>query len=171
MKVMPTIGFTLFISVFFAVGFGILGYALYTLRASKVAGTWPTTQGKVLRCEIKEGSDSDGGRTYETKVEYSYTVAGSNYKGTRIAFGYSGSSGRKAHQEIADRLTGVKTVTVRYDPGDASKAVLSYGINRSTVVMLIFGATWTLFVTGFTVLWIMMSRSDTGVLSTLVTTR
>ena len=170
MKVMPSIGFILFISLFFAVGFGILGYAIYTIRASKVAGTWPTTEGKIIRCEIKESSDSDG-TTYETKVEYGYTVAGTNYKGERIAFGYGGSSGRQAHQETADRLIGAKTVVVRYDPADSSRAVLSYGVNRSTLVMLVFGATWTLFVTGFTALWIMMSQSDSGILSTLATTR
>jgi len=170
MKIMTGIGVTLFISLFFAVGFGVLGYAINSLWASKAAGTWPTTEGRILRCEIKESRDSDGS-TYETQVEYGYTVAGSHYKGTRIAFGYAGSSGRRAHQEIADRLIDAKTVLVRYDPSDASRAVLSYGINRSTIFMFVFGVTWLLFISGLTALTVLMARSDAGVLGTLVTTR
>ena len=170
MKIMPTIGFALFISLFYAVGFGVLGYGIRSLILSNTAKTWPTTEGDVESCTITESSDSDG-TTYKVDVQYSYTVAGTRYAGDRIAFGYAGSSGRTAHQEIADRLSGAKTVHVRYDPANPSRAVLSFGLNRSTIFMLVFGATWLLFVTGFTALWMTSSLSDTGILNTLVTTR
>ena len=170
MKIMPTIGFTLFISVFFAVGFGVLGYGIRSLLLSNQARTWPTTDGTIESCKVVESSDSDGS-TYRAEVAYFYTVSGHRHRGDRIAFGYSGSSGRSSHQEIADRLSSAKTVLVRYDPANPSRAVLSYGVNRSTVFLLVFGATWLLFVTGFTALWLTSSLSDTGILSTLVTTR
>ncbi|MFO1423550.1 MAG: DUF3592 domain-containing protein [Candidatus Competibacteraceae bacterium] len=169
MKIMSTIGFTLFISIFFVVGFGILGYGIYSLHASKQAKNWPTAEGKITTCELKESSDSDG-TTYRAVVRYSYAVAGRSYEGNRVAFGYSGSSSRTAHQEIVDRLSSAKTVRVRYDPADVTRSVLSYGLNRSTIFLLVFGATWLLSVTGFTVLWSVESLSDTGILSTLVTT-
>jgi hypothetical protein len=168
---MPTIGFTLFISLFFVVGFGVLGHGIRSLLMSNQARTWPTTEGSIESCKITESSDSEGGSTYRAEVTYSYTVRGRNHLGDRIAFGYSGSSGRTAHQEIADRLSSAKTVRVRYDPADPSRAVLSYGLNRSTIFLLVFGSTWLLFVTGFTVLWMTSSLSDTGILNTLVTTR
>lgn len=170
MKTMPSVGFALFISVFFAVGFGVLGYGIRSLLMSNRARTWPTTQGTVESCEMEESSDSDGS-TWEAKVKYSYSVGGARYEGERIAFGYSASSGRDAHQEIFDKLSGAESVLVRYDPVDPSDAVLSYGLNRGTVFLLVFGATWLLFVTGFTVLFATSSMSDAGILNTLVTTR
>lgn len=169
MKTMPT-GLILFFSVFFAIGFLILGIGLYSLRMSYLAKHWPTTEGKITVCEVKESKDSDS-TTFEAIVKYGYVVAGRSYEGDRIAFGYSGSSLRSAHQEIADRLTGVKTVLVRYDPKDASRSVLTYGINRSTIILLVFGATWVLFVTGLTLLCSTITQSDYGILRTLVTTK
>ncbi len=169
MKVMSTIGFTLFIALFFAVGFAILGYGIRSLILSNTAKTWPTAEGHVETCKVTESSDSDG-TTYQVEVQYNYEVAGIRYTGNRIAFGYVGSSGRAAHQEIADRLSAAKTVRVRYDPANPWQAVLSYGLNRSTIFFLVFGATWLLFVIGFTALFITSSLSDTGILTTLVTT-
>ncbi len=167
---MPMLGFTLFISIFFAMGFGIFGYGIYSLVMSSQAKTWPTTDGHVEACDLTESSDSDGGTTYRVEVKYRYAVEGVSYDGDRISFGYSGSSGHGAHREILDRLSSAKTVLVRYDPANPSRAVLSYGLNRSTVLLLLFGGTWLLFVIGFTLLWITSSMSDTGILSTLVTT-
>jgi hypothetical protein len=164
---MSAIGLTLLLSIFFAVGFGMIGHATVTMRASKIAGSWPTTEGSLTRSFVNEiyGSDIT---TYEARVEYSYSVDGVRYSGDRIAFGYTPSSERKVHQEIADRVIGAKKIVVRYDPGDASRAVLAYGINQSSILMLIFGATWTLFIAGITILLIVMRQSDHGILSTLV---
>jgi len=169
MKRMPT-GLIIFFSIFFAIGFLILGIGLYSLRMSYLAKNWPTTEGKILQCEVKADTDSNR-TTFEAIAKYDYMVGGTRYEGDRIAFGYSGSSLRSAHQEIADRLTGVKTVLVRYDPKDASRSVLTYGLNRSTIILLVFGTTWTVFVAGLTLLCNTITQSDYGILNTLVTTR
>ena len=166
---MPT-GLILFFSVFFAIGFVILAIGLYSLWMSCLARNWPTTEGRITQCEVKESRDSST-TDFEAIVKYSYVVAGSTYEGDRIAFGYSASSLRSAHQEIADRLTGVKTVLVRYDPKDASRSVLTYGLNRATIILLVFGGTWVVFVTGLTLLCSTITQSDYGILRTLVTTK
>jgi len=171
MKVMPTIGFTLFISLFFAVGFAILGYGIRSLVLSNKAKTWPTTKGHIETCMVTESSDSEGGPTYKADVRYNYMVAGKQHTGDRIAFGYAGSGQRSMHQEIADKLAAAKTYLIRYDPANPSRAVLSYGLNLSTIILLVFGTTWLLFTTGFAALWLTSSLSDTGILNTLVTTR
>lgn len=166
---MPT-GLIVFFSVFFAIGFLILGIGLYSLRMSYLAKNWPTTDGTVTLCEVQSSTDSNK-NTYEAIVKYRYSVAGSTYDGNRIAFGYSGSSLRSAHQEIADRLTGVKTVVVRYDPKNASRSVLTYGLNRSTIILLVFGSTWVVFVAGLSLLCSTITQSDYGILNTLITTK
>jgi hypothetical protein len=60
---------------------------------------------------------------------------------------------------------------VRYDPKDVSRSVLTYGLNRSTIILLVFGITWTVFVAGLTLLCSTITQSDYGILSTLVTTK
>ena len=74
--------FTPFIGVFYAVGFGMLGFGLWSARRSTLAATWPTTPAKITSLEVHEKSDSDGS-TYEVKVRYSYTVDGVAYQGAR----------------------------------------------------------------------------------------
>jgi hypothetical protein len=169
MKTMP-IPLAIFFSVFFGIGFLILGIGLYSLRMSYLAKHWPTTNGEITHLEVKETRDSKT-TDFEAVVKYRYRVAGTAYEGNRIAFGYASSSLRSAHQEIADRLTGVKTVLVRYDPKNVSRSVLTYGLNRSTILMLVFGGTWTAFVTGLTILCSTLMQSDYGILHTLVTTK
>ena len=52
-----------------------------------------------------------------------------------------------------------------------SRSVLTYGVNRSTIILLVFGTTWTVFVTGLTLLCSTITQSDYGILHKLVTTK
>lgn len=154
--------FAIFISVFYAIGFGLLGYGLWSARRSTQAAAWPTVPAKITSLELHENSDSEGS-TYEVRVQYSYAVDGVNYEGSRLAFGYAGSSGREAHEEIHRRLKEAKMVAVRYDPSEPSVSCLSFGLHRSILIVLAFAITWLLFVIGFTLLFWLFSRRD-GVL-------
>jgi hypothetical protein len=159
--------FSLFIGVFFAVGFGLLGYGLWSARRSTQAGTWPTAPATITSLEIRENSDSDG-TTYEVKVVYAYTVDGVSYEGSRLAFGYGGSSGREAHEEIHRKLKEAKTVAARYNPSKPSVSCLSFGLHRSIQITLAFAVTWLLFVIGFTLLFWLFSRRDGVLLENLL---
>lgn len=158
--------FAVFISVFYAVGFGMLGYGLWSARRSTQAASWPIVPAKITSLEVRDNSDGED-TTYEVKVQYTYTVDGVGYEGSRLAFGYARTSGREAHEEIHRRLREAKAVAVRYDPSDPSVSCLSYGLHRSIQILLAFGATWLLFVMGFTVLFWLFSRSDTVLLENL----
>ena len=158
--------FAAFISIFYAVGFGLLGYGLWSAWRSTEAASWPTTDGTVTKTELKENSDGEG-TSYQVQVEYSYAVAGNNYHGSRLAFGYAGSSGREAHAEIHEKLKAAKSVTVRYDPADPASSVLSFGVHRSIQLMIIFAITWLAFCFGFTVLVWLTSFSDSVLLENL----
>ena len=160
--------FTIFISIFYAIGLGILGYALCSARRSSIAADWPTAPGKVESCSVASNTDSDGGTTYEVKVQYKYSVLGNEYTGTRLAFGYAASSGQEAHQQICDKLRNSKSVDVRYDPVDPAVSTLSFGIHRSIQFMFAFAITWLAFVVGFTIIAWVASQSDDVLLRNLV---
>lgn len=168
MKSMSTLGFLLFISIFFAVGFGLLGFGVRAWVLSGKARNWPTAPGRMLSCELKESSDSDG-TSYQTIVRYEYRVEGRRYEGSRIAYGYAGSSARGTHKEIEARLQNARSLQVRYDPADPGECALSYGLNRSTLTMLVFAITWLLFVIGFTALFFLSQKPDTTLLDTMIT--
>lgn len=146
----------------------MLGYGLWAAFRSTQASGWPETPGTVTNVILKENHDSDG-TTYAVNVEYTYSVAGEAYNGSRLAFGYTGSSGREAHNEIYRKLKDAKEVQVRYDPDDPATSVLSYGVHRSIQFILAFAITWLAFVVGFTVMWWMFSKSDSILLENLTT--
>jgi hypothetical protein len=144
--------FTIFISIFYVVGFGVLGYGIWTARQSTLAAAWPTSAGTITSTALDVDSDGEG-TSYEVKAEYKYFVAGKEYGGNRIAFGYSASTGREAHVEIYNKLKTAAAVDVRYDPTDPERSTLSFGINRSIWLLIVFGAMWLAFTFGFTLLW------------------
>jgi hypothetical protein len=158
--------FAVFISVFYVVGFGLLGYGLWSARRSTQAAAWPTAPATITSLEVRENADSDGS-TYEVQVQYTYTVDGVAYDGSRLAFGYARSSGREAHDEIFRRLKEARAVSARYDPADPSVSCLSFGLHRSIQLTLAFAVTWLLFVIGFTLLFWLFSRRDVVLLENL----
>jgi hypothetical protein len=158
--------FAIFISVFYVVGFALLGYSLLSARRSTLASNWPTTPGAITQLSIEEKSDE--GTSYEVRVHYTYSVDGVAYDGSRLAFGYSSSSGREAHEEIHRKLKAAKSVVVRYDPSDPEVSCLSYGVHRSIQLGLAFSITWLAFVFGFTLLFWLFSRNDPVLLENLM---
>ncbi len=151
--------FALFISVFYLVGFGLLGYGAWSAWRSTQAANWPTVSANIAQLSVHENSDSEG-VTYEVKVLYQYAVDGVNYEGSRLAFGYAGSGSRKSHDEIHQKLKEAKAVRVRYDPANPSESCLSFGINRSIQTILTFAIFWLVFVIGFTLLVCIGSGRD-----------
>ncbi len=158
-----SMGFSIFISIFFLIGFGLLGYGVHSFYRGRQALSWPAVEGRLWECRLQENRHSEG-NTWEVKVRYSYSVAGREFDGKRVAFGYSGSSTHGEHQGICEKLQSGSRVMVHYQPSDPSDSVLAAGFNRSTFVILAFAVTWLLFTTGFTVLWTTSSGRDARIL-------
>jgi hypothetical protein len=158
----------LFLGLFLAIGLGLLGYGLWMVKRSGEAAYWPIAPGTLSECNLSQRAGSKGGTTYEVTVKYRYNVAGQNYDGTRIAFGYLGSNGRDTHAAIHERLAGAQQIEVRYDPADPATAVLSYGTHRTIQFMLAFACTWLAFVSGFIFLWYLSTRPDDVLLQNLL---
>jgi hypothetical protein len=153
---------TLFFGLFLAVGLGILGYGVHSYHYGKQAALWPTTPGTITSSDFQVNSDDDG-TTYNVKVQYRYTPDNMERTGKTIAFGYSGSSGERYHREIYDALPVGAQVAVRYDPSKPDRAVLSHGVNRSIIFLLLFGGVWTIFTVGMAAM-LMLSESGVNVL-------
>ncbi len=160
----------IFISVmalFVLIGLGMLGFSIRNLIYSQKPRAWPTVQGKVVSSEIRTKSASDS-TTHEVRVTYKYQVAGLEYEGKRLAYGYGGSSNRNSHELILKKLKEAKTVSVRYDPAKPSEAVLSFGMTNGTLFLLVFGVIWTTFITGFIFIAQMSKQGEVGILNTLI---
>jgi hypothetical protein len=142
-------GIVALLSVFYLVGFGLLGYGLWNARRSTKAAAWPSAPATITHLAIE--TRTNRGMSYELKVRYTYTVDGRVYEGDRLALGYAGSGGRAAHAEIQRTLSRAKNVAVRYDPSNPAVACLSFGLHRSIQLMLAFSLMWLSFVIGFTV--------------------
>lgn len=160
--------FGLFISVFYVVGFGLLGYSLISARRSIAAASWPRARGVITHCELVSSTDGEGGTTEKVNVAYTYLIGTKSYSGSRLAFGYSGSSAKSGNAEMVSKLKSAKSIEVRYDPADPTNSTLSYGIHRSIQFTLAFAITWLLFVIGFTLLFWVSSRADTVLLRNLI---
>jgi hypothetical protein len=167
MKRTPFVLLIAFFALFLGVGLTMLGIGGRAWWKSSQVEAWPTAQGEFLERELAEDSDSDS-TTYRVSVRYAYRVAGRRYESERLAFGYTGSSGRGSHQAIHDKLMRGETVLVRYNPADPAEAVLAYGLNHSTLMLIIFGAVWTVFTSGLMLLIRIGSLSDTGLIERLI---
>ncbi len=155
--------FTVFISIFFLVGLGLLSHGVRAFYRGRQALSWPVVEGRLLECSLQENSDGES-TTWEVQVRYSYSVEDREFEGKRVAFGYSGSSTREEHQGIYEKLQSGSGVMVRYQPDNPNDSVLAAGFNRSTFLILAFAVTWLLFTTGFTILWTTASGRDARIL-------
>ena len=158
---------TLFFGVFIAIGVGILGFGLRSLHLAQQAEHWPTVPGKVRNIEFDIDSDSDG-TTYKTKVSYLYNVMGREIAGTKIAFGYAGSSSEQFHRDIYSALPVNTQVAVRYNPNKPDQAVLSFGVNQSIKFLILFGAVWCTFVFGLMTMMWMSGQGATTLLDNMI---
>ncbi|MAW78853.1 MAG: hypothetical protein CMI63_01340 [Parvularcula sp.] len=162
-----SIGLTLFFGLFLAVGAAMLFWGGRSYYYSLEAAHWPTTPGDIIASDFRVNSDSDGD-TYEAKVEYKYAPDGYERIGKTIAFGYTASSGRQFHHEIYEALPVGAQVAVRYDPSKPDRAVLTHGVNRSILFILIFGLIWTVFTVGILSIFLLSEQGAGGLLDNMV---
>lgn len=127
--------------------FGLLAFVggLVEARSARRAGRWPTAPAAVTRVAVVE---DDG--CFRVEVAYTFAVDGVEYTGSRLAFGYGGSSERAEHDEIFEKLRGAKTVAARYDPSNPAESCLSNGVNNYIWILVIVGALVTALAIGLT---------------------
>ncbi|MBU2611188.1 MAG: DUF3592 domain-containing protein [Chloroflexi bacterium] len=111
-------------------------------KKAEASQGWPTTQGRIIEARVSESTstDSDGDErtSYSPKVEYTYNVAGQEYKGDKITFGFTQGYGRyaKAQAALASYPLGAQ-VNVYYDPANPADAVLERKAGGNTLAMVL----------------------------------
>lgn len=142
---------------------GITGWlALYMLRKDKenarlsaASSSWPTAPGLIYSATVDKKvttyCDSEGNEnestTYEPRVEFSYTVGGTQYSGTRVSFARLQFYSEKKANAIVAKFPAGATAPVAYDPQDPKSSVLDRDIKASSI-------TWQTILLGVTTLCI-----------------
>ncbi len=112
----------------------MLVFGIRTLILAEASRSWPTVRGKISVSEMGVHSDEKN-TTYSADVVYDYTVHGTQYTGSRVAFGLISTSSTSRARRILNRYPRGKEVVVYYDSSDPEESVLEPGIH---------GATWFL---------------------------
>lgn len=155
------------LGVFAAVGLALLAYGLRTAWRAGSAATWPVAEGTLTEAHLDSRSSGESGTTYEIKVAYRYSVAGREYAGWRLAFGYAGGDDKASQERLLAALKGARALEVRYDPSDPEVAALSYGVHRGIWATIALGAIWLAITVGISLVWGLTSRGEDVLLRNL----
>ena len=124
-------------------GVGIAVYGTGTVIDAYKSTDWPQADGSVTASGVEMKSDATDGRTralrYSPAVSYSYDVDGRTYSLDRLGFTRVWTGDESDAQSIVRRYPVGQTVTVYYDPGDPSMAVLFPGVSLNSMLGLLFG--------------------------------
>ncbi len=106
---------------------GVIGAAIFLFGAWYVyqglaSASWPAADGKILYSRARTG------RSAETLLWYEYHVDGRRYLASNYRNGGNGTPFDDVAKEAAKRYPVGRTVTVYYDPGDPSNALLEPGL-------------------------------------------
>ena len=138
-------------SMFLLFGIVMLVVGGFNILGAQSSSSWPTTEGEVLTSVVEKKRTSSNrkknkptrisvgpvgvsagkpseGYSYEAVVSYSYSVAGDDYVGKRIAFGAITKGGPGRAEAICERYPVGSQVKVYYDPDDAESATLEVGV-------------------------------------------
>ena len=105
------------ISLLFGLGFVALG--LWMRARGSASQNWPSVEGVIVESRI-DGFDLD---SQSPRVAYTYTVNGSEFRGTRISYSGHGTSKAAMEALIAPYPIG-RVVRVFFDPESPATSVL-----------------------------------------------
>ena len=159
--------FALFLSLFSIPGFIILRGSIRSARQSLLAAHWPTTRGILAKVEIVHQMHGEETRK-ALKIEYIYRIAGQEYRGDRLAYGFEGNSDERDLRPIVEKLRGSGFVDVRYDPASPKHSTLSCGLHKSLQTMFAFAAVWIVCAGGFATAFILTRLHDAKLVESVI---
>ncbi|MFT3890215.1 MAG: DUF3592 domain-containing protein [Anaerolineales bacterium] len=122
--------------IFFLAGLAILFTGFRTYQRSKQAANWLTVTGKVTTSKLINPMGND--RKQYARIEYEYSVLGTNYVSNKISFsqlmGFDDTALGTAEEKVKKFPAG-RSVTVYYDPQEPQRAVLETGGNSGLLIL------------------------------------
>ena len=114
------------------------GFMFVPMARQVIALNYATTPGTIVSSKVAT-ADSDDGTVYGVKIEYTYSVDGQTYNGTRYRFGdqWKSSDHQWAYLAVAKFPAGAK-VPVYYSPRHHQEAVLVTGLEGADLFLLAF---------------------------------
>ena len=120
---------TVLILGFIGVGIFLIVRSMQSRKKAEASQGWPSTAGQISESRVAHSThtDTEGDSTdsYTPYIEYTYQVAGQDYTGRDLTFGFTQGYGNasKAQAILAKYPVGAQ-VNVYYDPAEPQKAVL-----------------------------------------------
>lgn len=130
--------------IFLIIGGALVLWGLNILGDARASASWPIAEGKVVSSQVEHSTDSEGGDSYQPKVNYTYSVAGVPYSGRQIKFGENSYSSRRQAEEIANRYPVGDSVAVYYEPENPEKTALEPGVTAGSYIVFGIGAIFVL---------------------------
>lgn len=106
-------------------GIIVIGIAVFVRGRAAASQKWPMVLGQVIESRVTSSTSSEGGTTYEPRIQYAYDLGGQAYHSSRVAFGGFVSTGnpRDAQKHTARYPVGA-VVQVYYNPTNPQDATL-----------------------------------------------
>ena len=140
-----------FILGFIGVGIFLIYRSVQSRKRAEASQGWPSTVGQISEARVAHSvhtdTDGDSSDSYTPYVTYTYQVAGQEYTGRDVTFGFKqGYSNASKAQAVVGKYPLGAQVSVYYDPADPQKAVLErqaggFGIGLALgIIFLVVGS-------------------------------
>lgn len=138
------------VSLILGIAFLVMG--TFFVLEGKRSESWPSVQGVIVKSMVKQKTkEMDrpmstntrreiSGTSYYPAIEYTYSVAGTQYEGTRIGLMSRGYALRRSANVAVAKYPVGKSVTVFYDASIPSQSVLEPGGTPLLYVLPVLGA-------------------------------
>lgn len=136
---------TLFALPFAGVGVGVAVWMGGMLLTWSRAQSWVETPATIVKAELAESHDSDGGTTYQATAEYLYTFDGKRYHSTRVGLSGGkdnvGSYQQDMHRRLSECQRTGAPIPCYVNPADPTESLIDRDIR---IGMLIFQSVFVL---------------------------
>ena len=106
------------------VGLVLIVYGQHKLQESRASVDWPSVTGGIVSSRVEYHDSEDGTTTSSADIRYIYRVKGTEHSSDVVVIGGHEYSA----YDVVKRYPVDKIVSVSYDPGDVTRAVLEPGV-------------------------------------------
>jgi hypothetical protein len=113
-------------------------YEVSDAARSHLAARWQCTPGQLKRWDIHSDVDTEHTRILIRDIEYTYCVAGQDYKSSRLGFGFpTHMSALYVEKTLKGLLKSAPDVLVFFDPANPARSVLTVGVRLHHLIRIV----------------------------------